>query len=39
MTGSEIWFDPTPEGEAVVEGVPEDRIPRVSGRVGRLSLE
>jgi len=36
---SKIWYDATPEGEAVLKGVPEDRIPRVSGRVRRPWLE
>jgi hypothetical protein len=39
VTVTQIWYDPTLEGEAVLEGVPEDRIPRVSGRVRRPWLE
>ena len=39
VTGTQIWYDPTPEGEAVLERVHEDRIPRVSGRVRRPWLE
>ena len=34
-TGTQIWFDPTPEGEALLETIPPGRIPRVSGRVPR----
>jgi hypothetical protein len=39
VRGVDIWFDPTAEGEAVLEAVPQDRIPRVSGRVQRPWLE
>lgn len=35
----DIWYDPTPEGEAVLAAVPEDRIPQVSGIVPRPWLE
>ena len=35
VTGTQIWFDPTPEGEAFLQTIPRDRIPRVSGRVPR----
>ena len=35
----DIWYDPTPEGEAVLATVPEDRIPQVSGIVPRPWLE
>jgi hypothetical protein len=34
----DIWYDPTPDGEAVWEAV-KDRIPRVSGIVPRPWLE
>jgi len=37
--GVDVWFDPTPAGEAALEAVPQDRIPRVSGRVQRPWLE
>jgi hypothetical protein len=35
----DIWYDPTPEGEALLATVPEDRIPQVSGIVRRPWLE
>jgi hypothetical protein len=36
----DIWYDPTPEGEALLEGVPKDRIPQVpQGNVPRPWLE
>jgi hypothetical protein len=38
-TGTQIWFDPTAEGEALLETVPSERIPRVSGNVRRPWLE
>ena len=34
-----IFYDPTPEGEALLDSVPEDSIPRVSGRVRRPWME
>jgi hypothetical protein len=34
-----IWYDPTPEGQALLQEVPQDRIPRVSGRVRRPWLK
>jgi hypothetical protein len=38
-TGTQIWYDPTAAGEALLETVPPERIPRVSGRVRRPWLE
>jgi hypothetical protein len=35
----DIWYDPTPEGEAVLVGVPEECIPEISGIVRRPWLE
>ena len=37
--GTDVWYDPTPEGEAVLEAVPREGIPRVSGSVRRPWLE
>lgn len=37
--GIDVWYDPTPAGEAVLAAVPQDRIPLVSGRVPRPWLE
>jgi hypothetical protein len=34
-----VFYDPTPEGEAVLRVAPPDRIPRVSGEVRRPWLE
>ncbi len=39
VTDTQIWFDATPEGEAVLDAVPIDRIPRVSGLVRRPWLD
>jgi hypothetical protein len=36
---TQIWYDPTPEGEAVLAAVPAERIPQVSGVVRRPWLE
>jgi hypothetical protein len=36
---TQIWYDLTPEGEAVLAAVPADRIPQVSGVVRRPWLE
>jgi hypothetical protein len=36
---TQIWFDPTPEGEAFIEAIPSDRMPRISGTVQRPWLE
>ena len=36
---TDIWFDPTPEGESLLDAVPPERIPRVSGLVRRPWLE
>jgi hypothetical protein len=39
VRGEDVWYDPTPEGEAVLEAVPEERIPAVSGIVRRPWLK
>ena len=39
VTGTDIWYDPTPVGRALLEAVPRDRIPDVSGLVRRPWLE
>jgi hypothetical protein len=36
---TDIWFDRTPEGESLLDAVPPERIPRVSGSVRRPWLE
>jgi hypothetical protein len=36
---TQIWYDPTPEGQAVLAAVPADRIPQVSGVVRRPWLK
>jgi hypothetical protein len=35
QTDTDVWLDPTPEGQAMLHAVPSDRIPRVSGVVKR----
>jgi hypothetical protein len=39
LGGEDIWYDPTAEGEAVLEEAPEGRIPEVSGIVRYPWLE
>jgi hypothetical protein len=31
-TGTDIWYDPTPQGEALLEATPREWIPDLSGR-------
>jgi hypothetical protein len=38
-TDTDIWIDLTPEGEAMLDAVPSDRIPRDSGVVKRPWLD
>jgi hypothetical protein len=39
ISDTKVFYDPTPAGRAVLDSVPGERIPQVSGRVLRPWLE